>query len=71
MYLGVVWLALVVLIWTISLVDMYRARPFGTKTAMSALAALLAEARVHGLGLLIAVFVTVLHLHLGASHERA
>jgi hypothetical protein len=71
MYLGVVWLALVVLIWTISLVDMYRARPFATKTAMSALAALLAEARVHGLGLLIAVFVTVLHLHLGASHERA
>jgi len=71
MYLGVIWLALVVLIWTISLADAYRARSFATKAAISTFAALLAEARVHGLGVLIAVFVTALHLHLGASHERA
>jgi hypothetical protein len=71
MYLGVIWLALVVLIWTISLADAYRGRSFATKTAVSTLAALLAEARVHGLGVLIAVFVAALHLRLGASHERA
>lgn len=71
MYLGLIWLALVMLIWTTSLADAYRARSFAMKTAISAFAALLAEARVHGLGVVIAVFVTVLHLHLGASHERA
>jgi hypothetical protein len=71
MYVGVVWLALVVLIWTISLADAYRARPFATKSAISALATLLAEARVYGLGVLVAVFVAVMHLYLGASHERA
>jgi len=71
MYLGLIWLALVMLMWTIGLADAYRARPFAIKTAISAFAALLAEARVHGLGVLIAVFVAVLHLHLGANHERA
>lgn len=71
MYLGLIWLALAMLIWTISLADAYRARSFAIKTAISAFAALLAEARVHGLGVVIAVFVAVLHLHLGANHERA
>ena len=71
MYLGVIWLAFVVLIWTISLAEAYRGRSFATKNAISTLAALVAEARVHGLGVSIAVFVAVLHLYLGASHERA
>ena len=71
MYLGAIWLTLVLLIWTIGLADAYRARSSVMKAAISTFAALLAEARVHGLGVLIAVFVAVLHLHLGASHERA
>ena len=71
MYLGVIWLALVMLIWAISLADAYRTRSFAMKAAISTFAVLLAEARVHGLGVFIAVFVTVLHLRLGASHERA
>jgi len=71
MYLGVIWLALVMLIWAISLADAYRERSFAMKAAISTFAALLAEARVHGLGVAISVFVAILHLHLGASHERA
>jgi hypothetical protein len=71
MYVGALWLAVVVLIWAVSLADCYRARSSATKTAISTFVTLLAEERVHGLGISIAVFIAVLHLHFGRNHERA
>jgi hypothetical protein len=70
-YFGAVWLTLVVLAAAVSLADCYRSRAPGTKTILSMLTALLAEGRVHGLGISIALFLTVLHLRVGANHERA
>lgn len=70
-YFGVLWLVLAVLTAAISLADCYRARSPGAKTALSAIMALLAEQRMHGLGIAIAVLLTILHLRIGVSHERA
>jgi hypothetical protein len=70
-YLGAVWLTLVVLTAAVSLADCYRARAPATKTILSMLVALLAEQRMRGLGISIALLLTVLHLRIGASHERA
>jgi hypothetical protein len=70
-YLGAVWLTLVVLTTATSLAECYRGRSPSVKTIFSAAAALLAEQRVHGVGISIAVLLTVVHLRIGASHERA
>ena len=70
-YFGAVWLMLVVLSAAVSLADCYRARAPWTKTTLSMLTALLAEGRVHGLGISIALLLTVLHLRIGANHVRA
>ena len=70
MYFGALWLALVAVTAAVSLADCHRARSPGAKTVLSVLAALLAEERVHGLGISIALFLTVLHLRIGASNER-
>ncbi len=69
-HVGVVWLTLVALSAAVSLADCYHARSPGAKTVLAMLAALLAEQRVHGLGISIALFLTALHLRIGASHER-
>jgi len=70
-YFGAVWLMLVVLSAAVSLADCYRGRAPWTKTTLSMLTALLAEERVHGLGISIALLMTVLHLRIGANHVRA
>jgi hypothetical protein len=70
-YLGAVWLTLVVLTAAAGLADCYRGRPPAVKTIFSAAAAVLAEQRVHGVGISIALLLTVVHLQIGARHERA
>lgn len=65
------WLALAALVAAVSLADCYRGRTPNTKIWLSALSALLAEQRVRGLGVAVALAVTAWHLRPGVTHERA
>lgn len=69
--LGCLWLALVVLVAAVSLADCYRGRSPLAKIWLSALSALLAEQRLRGLGVALALAVTAWHLRRGATNERA
>ncbi|HZF28267.1 MAG TPA: hypothetical protein VE907_04055 [Gammaproteobacteria bacterium] len=69
--LGCLWLALVVLVAAVSLADCYRGQSPLAKIWLSALSALLAEQRVRGLGVALALAVTAWHLRPGATNERA
>jgi len=69
-YFGVMWLTLVVLVWAVCLADAYRAHSVATKAIVSTFAAVLAEERVRGLGVAIAIFVAAVHVYLGVRHER-
>ena len=69
-YLGAVWWTVVVLTATVGLADCYRGRSPAAKTVLSTLTVLLVDERVHGLGISIAAFLAILHLRIGARHER-
>jgi hypothetical protein len=70
MYLGAVWLTVVVLTAAVGLADGYRGRSPAAKTLLSTLTVLLVDQRVHGLGISIAAFLAILHLRIGARHAR-
>lgn len=71
MYLGTLWMTVVVLTAALSLADGYRARSSTVRPSLSVLATLLAEELAHGLGISLALLLTALHLRAGARHGRA
>ena len=71
LYIGTLWLALVVVVTAVSLADCYRARSPAVKLVLSTLAVLVTEQRWRGWGIALAMLVTAVHLRGGTRYARA
>jgi hypothetical protein len=69
-YLGTLWMTIVVTTAAIGLADCYRARSATMKTTLSIVSALVVEERAQGWGISLALLLGALHLRVGASYER-
>lgn len=70
-YIGALWMTVVVTTAAISLADSYRAKSPAMKTSVSIVSALVVEERAHGWGISLALVIAALHLRAGAAHARA